>query len=150
MHSTQPAFARVPLARGYPAVPFGPSTAHLFWGLPVRYAKRAFWRARRLAGFDGPPSTAAVERPQIPERLHLWLEDEVRETLQPRSMKAASLLDPAMLEHFLERSTARDFAFDGQWRRLLGLELSQRIVARVQSSARPESSVRPTGGELRL
>lgn len=151
MHSTQPAFARVPLARGYPAVPFGPSTAHLFWGLPLRYAKRAFWRARRLAGFDGPPSTAAVERPQIPERLHLWLEDEVRETLQPRSMKVASLLDPAVLEHFLERSTARDFQFDGQWRRLLGLELTQRIVARVQAAARPESAaVRPAGTELRL
>lgn len=129
------AISLVPLSRGYPPVPFGPRTAHAFASLPGHFLDRAWRKITRGRAWN-------PELPQHAARVLLLDRPEVRELLDPRSMRSAPFFEPQALEHFLESAASASFGFDGQWRRLLSLEcaLRQRETLRARVSARERAS----------
>jgi len=120
--------AKVPLSRGYAPVPFRPDTAAHFAGLPMHFLGRA--KAKLTRGRAWAP-----ELPQHAARTLLLDEAAVRHVLDPASMRSTSLFEPAALERFLRDATSPEFAYDGQWRRLLSLEYALRNLASLRSRA---------------
>jgi hypothetical protein len=113
--------AAYPLERGYPAAPltlrYLPQFAPAVW----RCAKKVWDRAHEKYFVAQPASK--------PDSLRLLYDDEVRETLNPATMRLGHLIDPSLLRKFLESSRQVYFAFDRQWRRVLATEMTLRFVS---------------------
>jgi hypothetical protein len=58
----------------------------------------------------------------------LWQDEQVRELLQVETMRLNELLEQQRLRDFLAASQQSHFAFDGQWQRLLSLEMTLRFL----------------------
>jgi hypothetical protein len=114
----QPQLAAFPLEHGYPAQPATWRNLHRFSPLLHYYGAKVLHRA-------GVKRTSHLPA-GLSERLRLWEEPEVRELLQPASMRIAYLLDRRTLEDFLSESQLPRFSSDQEWRRLLSLEYSLR------------------------
>ncbi len=128
----QPEMAAFPLEHGYPALPFTLRSAHRFAPLLPRYAAKG---ARKLLEkFGGRNHHRAPAPPAT--RLRLWEDEEVRELLDPARMLLGALADVDAVGAFLRRSREPAFAHDGQWARLLTLEYTLRVLARVREPAR--------------
>jgi hypothetical protein len=119
----QPRLAEMPLEHGYPALPISWRTLFRFWPLPVYYGKKIVSKFIPTAG------TASSRADNIPVRLRLWQEDEVRTLLQPAAMKLRDLVDSASLYNFIKQSQQSNFSFNDQWTRLLGLEYTLHVLA---------------------
>lgn len=113
-------FAAYPLEHGYPAAPFTLRYLPQFVPAAWRCAKKAWDRAQGKYFANG----AAPK----PDRLRLLHDEEIRETLNPATMRLARLIDPSLLRNFLESSRQVCFAFDLQWRRVLAAEMTLRFV----------------------
>lgn len=114
----QPRIANYPLEHGYPALPASWRTLHRFLPVFGYYGGRAWrklWKKSVAAA-------ATVAREQ-PARLQLWEEEAICNLLDPDEMQLNTLIETRALADFLQRSRSELFAFDGQWRRLLSLEL---------------------------
>jgi hypothetical protein len=112
--------AAYPLEHGYPAAPFTLRYLPQFVPAALRCAKKAWDRAQDRY-------FAAQSAPK-PDRLRLLHDEEVRETLNPATMRLGRLIDPSLLRNFLESSRQVCFAFDRQWRRVLTAEMTLRYV----------------------
>jgi hypothetical protein len=115
----QPALANHPLEHGYPAIPASLRTLPRFWPLVPDFASRVVRKVRQRTGLGKAEPVAAR-----PLRLRLWDNAEIRETLEPSTMKLGQLMNPAALRRFLLSSQTPGFAYDLEWRRMLSLELS--------------------------
>lgn len=129
-----PDLARIPMARGYPPLPFSVTNALAFRSLPAYYAKRIAAKAARKAGFGMalPPSAGVAKS----SRQSLWEDEVIREHLDPRSMRLAPFFAPDRLESFLVDSRGKEFAFEGGWNRLLTLETTMRRLAAARQAVR--------------
>lgn len=118
----QPGLAQHPMEHGYPAMPATLVNLHRFWPVIPYYSSR-IWN--KLAGkyLRGSGATSARV---LSQREILWQEDAVRETLNPDTMKLATILDQAALVKFIEDSRKPEFAYTEQWCRLLTLEIALR------------------------
>ncbi len=139
MAGKRPALARTPMSTGYPPVPFGPRTIHRFAPLAGYYGRRLARKAGAMfrKGAQELPASFA----ELSARRHLWLDDAVRATLEPRSMASAPLFEPGVLREFLESSRRRDFRWEGEWNRLLTIELGESVLAEARRSAREDADV---------
>jgi hypothetical protein len=122
----QPAMAAVPLEHGHPALPFTWRTAPRFWPFARTLAAKAAHKVAAKFGRRDQNSAASVSR-----RLQLWKQDEVRELLHPPTMRLSRYADPANLAEFLRRSQESGFPYDGQWGRVLTMEIALRKLERV-------------------
>ena len=119
----QPRLANFPLAQGYPAAPVTWSNFYRFWPVVGHLSGRAYAKLRRTILGSRAQTTATS---QIPARLQLWQQEEVKELLNPETMRLGGLLDAAVLRRFLTSSQEMNFPYGAQWNRLLSLELSLR------------------------
>jgi asparagine synthase (glutamine-hydrolysing) len=128
----QPELAAWPLEQGYPALPFTWRTAYRFAPLLRSWAAKALGKLRsRLRG----TGAAGAAPGSLPQRLQLWADEEVRELLNPATMRLGRLLDPPAVADFLRRSREPGFGFDGQWARLLSLEYALRVLEGARQQA---------------
>ncbi len=134
----QPTLARTPLRKGYPPVPFGPKTFHRFAPMATCYARFVAKRVKEELGIG---SRWALSPADLPPRLHLWLDDAVLGTLEPRSMAMAPLLEGGALREFLASSRRRDFRWDAEWSRLLTIESGERLLTEARRAAREDVEV---------
>jgi asparagine synthase (glutamine-hydrolysing) len=117
MATLQPALAAHPLESGAPAMPltlttwprFLPALAHL-----AGKARRKLFRP-------------VVSHGLKPARLGLN-EDDARAVLDPARMRLTALIEPARLRAFLDSLPAGRHLANGQWRRLLSLELALHVL----------------------
>lgn len=117
-----PQLAAYPLEYGHPATPLTMKNLPRFTPAAWRYVGKAWDRANarwfnRSSAAIGPES----------DRLRLWGDEEVRETLNPVNMRLNRLIDRSWLQNFLESSKLPGFAFDHQWSRLLSAEMTLRF-----------------------
>lgn len=139
-HRHQPRAGRMPLVTGVPPLPMRVDTAHrLLWPVATNYPKLAWRKLKRTV--TGAPWAAPATLDGVAPRVHLWMDQSVRSLLDPREMTTAALFEPGMLEGFLRESQSRDFAFGGQWNRLLGLEHGRRVVDAVRREVGGQRSV---------
>ncbi len=110
--------AAYPLEHGYPAAPLTMSYLPQFVPAVWRCAKKAWDKAHERYFVAG-----AAHKP---DRLRLLHDEEVRETLNPATMRLGRLIDPSLLRNFLKSSRQVCFAFDLQWRRMLAAEMTLR------------------------
>ncbi|HEY7181028.1 MAG TPA: hypothetical protein VIC84_06400 [Blastocatellia bacterium] len=120
MAMLSPRLAAHPLEHGYPAAPLTLRYLPQFVPSAWRYAKKAWDRAHEKY-FVAQPATK-------PDSMWLLRAEELRETLNPATMRLGRLIDPALLRNFLESSRQVCFAFDRQWRRVLAAEMTLRFV----------------------
>jgi len=122
-----PVLAKHPLEHGYPAVPATPLNFWRFWPLGTHYAGKVSARLGRLLGLSG-------RRRKTPDQLStreaLWQHDSVATVLDVDRMHLAAIIDRVALRGFLNRSRSGNFAYDGQWARLLTLELTLQALTR--------------------
>jgi hypothetical protein len=112
--------AAYPLENGYPAAPF-----------TLRYLPQfapAAWRRGKKVWDKAHEKYFAAQSAPKPDRLRLLHDEEVRETLNPATMRLGRLIDPSLLRNFLESARQVCFAFDHQWRRLLTAEMTLQFV----------------------
>ncbi len=119
----QPQLAAYPLEGGYPAMPLTLETLPRFVPAVWRYAEKGLSKANEKL-FNRHSSSSNSES----LRLQLWRDEEVWEMLNPAEMQLRSLIDPVRLHDFLDSSQRPHFAFGGQWRRLLSLEMALRFL----------------------
>ncbi len=119
----EPRFASYPLEHGYPPVPFSLRTSYRFLPLVKLYAKKSVSRLASRAGMRWPPSSRATSDQA---RLNLWQNGVAAEILQCRKMISVSVLDADALDRFLAWSRQPDFPYNGQWGRLLSMEMALR------------------------
>jgi hypothetical protein len=127
----QPRLAAYPLETGWPALPVTWKTLHRFRPLLGYYGKKAMSRMARSRG--GSSRSSASPSGPLPAPRQLWQEEEVRDLLQPATMRAGQLLDPVALGDFLRRSQQPGFPFNDQWARLLSLEYTLRSLASIKT-----------------
>lgn len=133
-----PPFTQVPLARGYPPLVVNWKTLHRFWPLVPLYGGKVVDRLRRYAGIRPAPAPAGT----TPREL-LWQDDAVRQTLDPRTMLSAELMDADGLARFVERSRATQFDLAGQWSLLLTLECTLQRLRSLRSELRDGTTALP-------
>jgi asparagine synthase (glutamine-hydrolysing) len=127
----QPRLAAYPLEPGYPAMPLNLKSWPRFLPASWRYAGKLWTKTdRKLFNRDSSPSDSEAPR------LQLWRDEETQETLNPISMRLTALIDSARLSDFLESSRQPHFAFDQQWRRVLTVEMTLRLLDYVRSRSR--------------
>jgi len=126
----QPALAAVPLEHGHPALPFTWRTAHHFWPLVPLYGAKVARRLLTKIGYQS--SRHAASAAGTSPRLQLDDDEEVRGLLHPSTMRLNELADPAGLAAFLQRAREPSFPYDGQWARVLTLEITLRKLAEVK------------------
>ena len=110
----QPQLANYPLEHGYPAVPASATNLHRFLPLTAYYGAKILQRAGIGKSRSEPQAT--------PARVQLWEDKQVKELLQPSSMKSAQLFAVPSLADFLTRSRQPGFNAEKEWCRLLSLE----------------------------
>jgi hypothetical protein len=123
------ALAAHPLESGAPAMPLTLFTWPKFLPAFVPLAGKA---ARKLAR-----RFASVGRTSPPVRLPTRLKeaDVLRALLNPATMRAAALIEPAHLRAFLDLSRADPAVWERQGRRLLSLELALQLPAPASADA---------------
>jgi hypothetical protein len=127
----QPKWANYPLEHGYPAAPATWKNFYRFTPLAQYYAGRVLSKIKGRIGWR----TAGAPLPSLSlQRLHLWSQEDVRELLNPKKMRMATILDPVGLESFLQHSQQTYFPYDEQFTRILTLETALKVL----SSARSE------------
>ena len=114
----QPAMADYPLEHGYPARPATLATLPRFWPIV------GYYRGRVAKKLKSRWTRSEMPSPGESTRLGLWQLEEVRELLDPRSMRSLSVLEPSAVATFLKASQQPNFAREAEWNRLLTLELS--------------------------
>jgi hypothetical protein len=118
-----PQLAAMPLAAGYPASPVRWDTVHRFGPLAVEVGKAVVRRLRRYAGherpFTPPPPTYPMAR--------LWELEEVRECLNPTTMRTRELYRAETLRRVFERSRDPTAAEAETAGRVLTVELTARL-----------------------
>jgi hypothetical protein len=119
----QPEMAAVPLEHGHPALPFTWRTAPRFWPLALCYGKKAARKVLAKAGFKGRPTA------EVSPCLQLAQDQQARDVLHPPTMRLKGLLDSSSLADFLRRAREPGFRYDGQWARVLTLEITLRKLA---------------------
>jgi asparagine synthase (glutamine-hydrolysing) len=131
----QPRLAAYPLESGVPAEPLRLRNAHRFGPLAAHYGRRA---AEKL--FQRRRAAPAGSRPSADR----WLRDDerVRSFLDPGEARIGEILDRSALRRFLDASRGDGFAFDEQWRRLLGVECALRLVEKEGAAGGPKSMAR--------
>jgi hypothetical protein len=67
--------------------------------------------------------------------MRLWHDAELRELLDPATARIGCFIERTTLADYLARSRRAEFPFDGQWARLLTVELTLRELEFV--GARP-------------
>ncbi len=117
-----PQLGEYPLEHGYPALPLTWRNVHRFWPVPAHYGQRLMKKFLRRAGASG----------NLPARLRLWREEEVRGLLRAGTMRLESLVEKKHLEDFLSHSEEQNFPFNGQWARMLSLEYTLHVLARLK------------------
>jgi hypothetical protein len=117
-----PKLAAIPLTQGYPALPLRPGTVHLF-----RPLAGEMWSAvaKRLRRFQ--PGRPRPLPPANPVR-GLWSLEEVRETLDPKTMTSAALYHPERLADLLRQSQDERFGASLRFSRIVTLELLARRI----------------------
>ncbi|MGH9939597.1 MAG: hypothetical protein ACREAM_25430, partial [Blastocatellia bacterium] len=123
MTMLHPQLAAYPLEYGYPAAPLTLKNLPCFTPAAWRYAKKT-WSKANERWLDHPADSTEAK----PDRLRLLDDEEIRETLSPANMKLNRLIDPLLLQDFLESSQLSRFAFDQQWRRVLAAEMTLQFV----------------------
>lgn len=111
--------AAYPLEHGYPAAP-----------LTLKYLPQfvpAVWRCAKKAWNKAHERYLVAQPAPKPDRLRLLHDEEIRETLNPATMRLGRLIDPSLLRNFLESSRQVCFDFDLQWRRVLAAEMTLRF-----------------------
>lgn len=121
-----PKLAAIPLTQGYPALPLRPGTAHLFWPLAVEMGAVVTKRLRRFQ-----PGRPRPLPPANPVR-SLWSLEEVRETLDPKTMASAPLYQAERLSALLQQSQAEHFGASLRFSRITTLELLARKIRSAQ------------------
>ncbi len=124
MTMLSPQLAAYPLEHGYPAAPLTLKYLPHFVPAAWRFAKKAWSRANEK-WFNRPESQSGFK----PDRLRLMEVEEIRETLNPATMKLNLLIEPLLLRNFIDSSHQSGFAFDQQWRRVLAAEMTLRFNA---------------------
>jgi len=130
LNEFQPRLAKFPLEHGYPAIPATWKNFHRFWPVPVYLARKTLSKVVRIVIRRGTFSTPRSDH--FPERLQLWGEEEVRELLDPATMKLACLVDSNALSEFLKSSQQKGFPFNDQWARLLSIEYTLRVLEKAK------------------
>jgi hypothetical protein len=140
----QPRLADVRLDhRGYPALPATWRNLYRFWPLPIYFAKRVLSKGIRV--MSGGRRTANRQASPVAAHLLLWQDEEVKELLHSPTMRLTRLLPQAPLADFLSRSRQPQFPFSEQWARLLGLELSLRLLADTPTKVNGNSALTESG-----
>jgi asparagine synthase (glutamine-hydrolysing) len=120
-----PKLAALPLAEGYPALPWRLSTAHRFGPLYKEFSRGVIRRAFLTMHLPSPfPSTPAAVRPGE----GLWDHPLVRDLLVPAEMKTSVLYNRAKLISVLEQSRAGSSSATARASRILTLEMLARAV----------------------
>jgi hypothetical protein len=132
-----PPFTQVPLARGYPPLVVNWKTLHRFWPLVPLYGGKVVDRLRRYAGIRPAPTPAGTT-----PREWLWKDDAVRQTLNPRTMLSADLMETDGLARFIERSRETQFDLAGQWSLLLTLECTLQRLRSLRTELGNDTTVR--------
>ena len=122
----QPRLGNFPLEHGFPALPVTWKNCYRFWPILRYYRKRIIAKAVQKAGGTWASSPSSPN--QLPPRLKLWQEEEVRELLDSKKMRMGSLADKKALDNFLSHSKEQDFQFNEQWTRMLTLEYTLRVL----------------------
>jgi hypothetical protein len=128
----QPAIAAYPMEHGYPAVPATWRNIVRFRPVLSHYASRVRSKLARMTGVGQVVANTAGP----PLRSLLWQREDVRQLLDPGSMKASALIDADRARDFLARSRGEQFAHDVQWSRLLSLESALRAAHAVHAANR--------------
>jgi len=112
----QPRLANFPLEHGYPAVPATWKTLSRFL-LPLSkyYGTKVLQRPGIMTQHTGALQSSPV-------RMQMWQDEEIRQLLNPVTMRSASLFDDLGLANFLSQSRQESFAANKEWSRLLTLE----------------------------
>ena len=121
-----PQLASFPLEHGWPAVPVRWDTFCQFWPVPMYFGKKVIDKLVSQSGLSRATSSLPTSKP--PVRLRMWKEKEVQDLFSSPSIKGEGIFEPRALSQFLEQSRKVDFAFDGQWARLLSLECAWSTV----------------------
>ncbi len=121
-----PKLAALPLAQGYPALPWRLTTAHRFGAL---YAETARVVIRRAFLTLHLPSPFAAKQSAGPQGPGLWDHPPVRELLDPARMITRDLYNPEKLQGLLARSRAGSSTATARATRVLTLEMLARAVA---------------------
>ncbi len=122
----QPKLAEFPLEYGYPALPLTCRNFYRFWPVPVSLVRKILPKVVRIVIRRETPSTPRSDH--FPERLQLWGEEEVRELLDPATMRLVCLVDSNALSEFLKSSQQKSFPFNDQWARLLSIEYTLQVL----------------------
>lgn len=117
-----PRLAEIQTSHGYPALPLRPSTAHRFAGVGGIAFRRLIGRARTAFGGTATPPPSPVQA--------LWVEEEVRDLMNPECMRSAGLYTPAVLKRFVQKASTPDFSEADRFGRLLTLEMTARVIVR--------------------
>jgi hypothetical protein len=117
-----PQLAAYPLEYGHPATPLTLKSLPRFTPAAWRYIGKV-WDRTNLRWLN----RAAAPMESESDRLRLWNNEEVRETLDPANMRLSQMIDRSSLRAFLNSSRRLRFPFDQQWRRLLALEMTLRF-----------------------
>ena len=120
-----PKLANYRLEHGFPAQPATWRNFYRFSPLIPYFAGKV---GRKIGLSHG--TTGHIVNLRSPEQL--WRNEQIRELLNPASMKLGSWLDATSLSSFLKRSKEAGFPFSDQWARLLTLECALRFVNRAQ------------------
>ncbi|MGE0128629.1 MAG: hypothetical protein AB7U82_11160 [Blastocatellales bacterium] len=122
MTMLSPQLAAYQLEYGHPAAPFTLTSLPRFTPAAWRYAGKAWGRANKR-WLNRPAVSTSSEA----DRLRLWDDEEIQETLDPANMRLNRLIDQLRLRDFLESSRRPGFVFDQQWSRLLTVEMTLRF-----------------------
>lgn len=126
MAQLNPKLAAHSLESGHPALPLTWRTWPRFAPAALVYARKAWAKAsRQFERQFGLRQPAALREPP---RMRLWQDEQVRELLRVETMRLNELLEQQRLRAFLAASQQSHFAFDGQWQRLLSLEMTLRFL----------------------
>jgi hypothetical protein len=120
-----PKLAALPLAGGYPALPWRLSTAHRFGALYREMSRGVIRRAFLTVRLPSPfPSKAAAVQPGE----GLWDHQLVRDLLVPPDMKTSVLYNREKLTRVLDQSRAGSSAANARVSRILTLEMLARAI----------------------
>ena len=122
----EPELGEFPLEHGFPALPVTWKNFYRFWPIVGYYRQKIVAKASQKAGWRRAPSLPAPSN--LPPRINLWREEEVRDLLNPGKMRLACVLDKKALDNFLSLSEKQDFKFNDQWARMLTLEYTLRVL----------------------
>ncbi len=117
-----PGLAIHKLENGHPALPMTWSNWPRFLPALSVYLQKA---ADRLAARTGLTKLSANDQSS---RMLLWQDEEAMAFLQPATMLLGEFIERQKLSEFLLASQQPDFSFDGQWQRLLSLEMAVRLL----------------------